>query len=228
MKILLVEDGASELERLHSFLAEERFTLDTATDGVTAFEKARQRKYDLIILDLMLPKRSGFEVITQLRILNNNVPILILSSRAGVEDRVLGLNLGADDYLVKPYEANELVARVKALLRREGGVRRNMLKCQDVIMNLDNMTVQRGGQRVHLSKKEFGILHEIMRHKNSVVSRDAIIDSVWGERDLPVLSNTIDVHIRTLRHKIEKAFPAKPKLLKTVRGYGYMISEIKA
>ncbi len=221
MKVLLVEDENNLLELATQSLEKAGFTVDTATDGQTAFDKAQSISYDLILLDIKLPQKNGFDVIAQMRALGNNTPILVVSNCADVADRVHGLNLGADDYLVKNGAMEELVARCFAVVRRQHHSRRNILKCKDIVINFDDMSVYRGGKLVQLSKKELGILIELVRNKNRIVSRRDIVEKVWGDRDMPVTSNTIDVHIRTLRNKIDRPFgPTKP-VIHTIRGFGY-------
>ncbi len=221
MKVLIVEDDLKIQALIAEGLTQERFTIDTCNDGEAAFSKAKDRKYDVIVLDIMLPKKSGFEVISGLRAIGIKTPILAISARTTVEDRVLGLDLGADDYLVKNFSLAELVARVKSLMRRKGSEASNLLKCNDLIVNLSSMKVARGGTNIELTKKELGILIELMQKKNSVVDRQTLVEAVWGDRDADVMSNTIDVHIRMLRAKIDKPFGSD--LIKTVRGYGYII-----
>jgi two-component system copper resistance phosphate regulon response regulator CusR len=223
MKILIAEDDRDMVRLMCTVLRKEKFTLDTAYTGEAAYEKAKTGIYDLIIMDLKLPNKHGFDIIAQLRVLDIKTPIIIVSSCIRVEDRVKGLNLGADDYLLKHFSTKELVARVKALLRRRHQIRRNILKHKDVLVNLENMSASRGGHTLDLSKKEFGIFLELLRHKDCIVSRQDLMKSVWDDPVAAKNSNTIDVHIKTLRKKIERSFPDSPPIIKTVRGYGYMV-----
>ena len=224
MRILVVEDDLRLLELLVEILNRAGFTVDTSRDGDDAFEKLRKNKYEVIVLDLMLPKKSGVEVISSARALGNNTPILVVSARSMTEDRVSVLNLGADDYLVKNFSTEELVARIKALMRRKSATKRsNILKCQDLVLNISDMSISRNGKDIYLSKKEAGILIELLRHKNNLVTRKQIIQAVWGERDADILSNTIDVHIRMLRNKVDKPF--ENTIIKTIRGRGYIAQE---
>ena len=223
MKALVVDDHPAILEMLAKVLRSEKFTVDTAGDGEDAFAKARDRKYDIILLDIMLPKKMGFEVISGLRALGIKTPILVISAKGLVEDRVRGLDLGADDYLIKGFSLEEMVARVKTLVRRKDGKRNNVFRCGDLILDFTNMKVQRHGKDISLSRKEFGILLELIKRKNLVVSRQELVELVWGEADMQVFSNTVDVHIRSLRGKVDGPFDVK--LITTLRGYGYMIKD---
>ncbi|MDH3324699.1 MAG: response regulator transcription factor [Candidatus Peregrinibacteria bacterium] len=226
MKVLVVDDDNRVIEIITRSLKAENFVVDFALDRKNGFDKAKNNKYDVIVLDIMLGqdgKNSGFDIISGLRALGINTPILIVSSRTLIEDRILGLDLGADDYLIKNFSPAELVARVKALLRRRNVRRSNVLKCGKITINLSNLSVIRNDQQIKLSKKEFGILVELVRRKNTVVTREELIESTWGDSEKSVLSNTIDVHIRSLRGKIDKPF--KKKLIKTIRGYGYTVTD---
>ncbi len=223
MKILVVEDNASIQQMICMVLQKEQFVVDTADNGTTAFQKAKSQKYDVIILDLMLPEKSGFEVISALRSLKNNVPILVISARSEVDDRIRTLNLGADDYLVKDFALSELVARVKSLIRRSNGESKNIFFCGNLTLNLSDMVVRRAGITIQLTKKEFIILTELIRKKNKIVSTQELITAAWGEGDRDVLSNKLNVHVRALRQKVEEPF--EKKLIHTVRGFGYRLSE---
>jgi len=221
MRILLIEDDLKLCQIITEAFNLEQFTVDTSLDGNAGFEKAKNRKYDVIVLDIMLPNRSGFEIISGLRSLGIKTPVLIISARTTVQDRVLGLDLGADDYLIKNFSLAELISRVKALYRRQGNEASNIIRCNDLLVNLSNLVVTREGQEITLTKKELGILMQLIKHKNKVVSRENLVEAVWGDKDADVMSNTIDVHIRMLRAKVDKPF--KIPLVQTVRGYGYII-----
>lgn len=227
MKILIIEDDPKILEIMRDCCRREKFTVESAQDGLSGFNKAKERHYDVIILDVMLPKKSGFEIISGLRALEIHTPILVVSARSMVEDRVLGLDLGADDYLIKNFSSEEFLARIKSLFRR-GRLSQsihqrgnNILRQGDLVVNLSTMQVHRENRPIQLSRKEMGILIELMRRKNKVISREQLIQAIWGERDAEVLSNTIDAHIKTLRAKIDRPF--RSNMIKTVRGFGYMI-----
>jgi len=225
MKVLIVEDHVSILELIADVLKSEKFIVDTATNGLKGFEKAKSGKYDVIILDLMLEGKHGFEIIAGLRAMEINTPILVISALGFEDDKVKALDLGADDYLVKDFSLNEMKARIKRLIRSRVGKRSNIFKCGDLVVNLSDMSVRRGAKDIQItSRKEFGILVELIKNKNQVVHRKDLLEKVWGERDLAPLSNTIDVHVRTLRKKVDIPF-GEPLLIKTIRGYGYMMKE---
>ncbi len=229
MKILLIEDDPTLQAQMRGIALRNKLTLDYAADGQTGFEKAQKGKYDAIMLDLKLPKRYGMNVLDGLRALKVATPILIVSSIANPDEIAKGLNHGADGYLTKPIQEKVLVAHLKNLLRKQIGQRKNLIKCQDLLVNLDSYSVFRSGKQISLAKKEFGILIELIKHKNHVLSREQLFRQVWGETDAPVQSNTIDVHIRMLRDKIDKPFTKTAKnckeLIETVRGFGYVIKD---
>ena len=228
-RILVVEDDLTLLETLEYNLAGEGYEVITAADGLTAVEVAREGQPDLIVLDLMLPRLDGFEVCRILR-RETNVPILMLTARADEVDRVVGLEVGADDYLTKPFSMRELLARVKALLRRVRLIREEMAAEQgvsgteqlafgDLAIDLDRHEVLVRGQVLDLKPKEFDLLLFLARHSGMALSRDLILERVWGW-DYDGGSRTVDVHVRWLREKIEKD-PANPERIVTVRGVGY-------
>lgn len=204
-------------------LAHEKFDCDMAHDGETAFRMAKEGKYGVILLDLAIPERHGYDVIAGLRAVGVRTPILIISARSFVEDRVRGLDLGADDYLVKNFSLQELTARVKSLLRRTAGSSSNILRCGDLTLNLTDMRVMRAGRTIRIPRKEFAILACLLRSKNSAVSRDALLREIWGEVHQLRKSNILDVQIRSLRRHVDDGHPKK--LIHTVRGHGYMIHE---
>jgi len=224
MKALVVDDHPAIVEMLMRTLEREKFTVDTALDGNMAFEKAKTRKYDVILLDIMLPGKCGFEFISGIRALGINTPILVVSARGMVEDKIRGLDLGADDYLVKGFSLEEMMARVKNLMRRKSGKRSNIFRCGDLCLDFSNMEVLRRGKKIYLSRKEFGILLELIKRKDCIVTRKELIDLVWGEEGEKVVSNTVEAHIRLLRKKIDYPFEGE-RLIQTMRGYGYMLKE---
>ena len=228
-KILVVEDEPTLVETLEYNLVREGYQVSTAMDGVTGLEVARREKPDLIVLDLMLPELDGLDVCRILR-QEMNTPVLMLTARDGEIDRVIGLELGADDYLTKPFSMRELMARVKALLRRvrliheelevkSAGVEAGELITGDLVIELDRHQVLRDGEPLHFRPKEYELLAFLVRNQGTVLSRDLILERVWGW-DYGGGSRTVDVHVRWLREKIESD-PARPTRIVTVRGVGY-------
>jgi DNA-binding response OmpR family regulator len=221
MRILLVEDNRRLSDSLRSILQEEGYAVDAVYDGVDGQEAGMTPGYDVIILDVMLPGKSGVEVCRELRNQRITTPILMLTARDALEDRVTGLDSGADDYLVKPFEVEELSARIRALLRREASVKTGNLQIADLILDPAAHTVTRAGKPVELTAKEFSILEYLMRHPNRLITREMAEDHLWNF-DHVVASNVVDVYIRRLRRKIDD--PSPIKLIETVRGAGYRIS----
>lgn len=222
-RILLVEDEAALRLALSDRLRSEGYEVALAEDGDRGFGRARSEPLDLVILDVMLPGRSGFDLCRDLRKEGVEVPILMLTARGEVIDRVLGLKLGADDYLVKPFESAELLARVEALLRRarpdtEGG----SFAFGDVRIDFRRMEVTRDGEPVELSALEFRLLRFLVEHRGEVLSRERLLDEVWGY-GADVYSRTVDQHVATLRKKLE-ASPRRPRHLLTVHGAGYKLA----
>jgi len=228
-QILVVEDDLTLLETLEYNLRGEGYEVITAADGLMALEIAHEEEPDLIVLDVMLPRLDGFEVCRVLR-RESNVPILMLTARTDEVDRVVGLEVGADDYLTKPFSMRELLARVKALLRRVRLIREEMAKEQslpeaerlafgDLVIDLDRREVLVEGEAQRLKPKEFELLVFLARHPSMALSRDLLLEQVWGW-DYGGGSRTVDVHVRWLREKIE-ADPANPERIVTVRGVGY-------
>jgi two-component system copper resistance phosphate regulon response regulator CusR len=222
MRILLVEDEEKIVNFLKKGLKEQSFAVDVAPDGEEALYFADINQYDLIILDLGIPKISGVNVCKQIRASKNSVPILILTARSAVEDRVMGLNAGADDYLSKPFSFVELLARIRALLRRERKEKVDVLKVGDLELNMLNHQVLRGGKTIPVTSREYSLLEYLMLHANQVVTRTMISEHVWNE-EFNSFSNIIDVHIRYLRKKIDDGY--KTKLIQTIRGTGYILKE---
>ena len=222
MHILVVEDEQRLAFLLRRVLLEERHTVDLAHDGETGLDLALSDTYDVVILDVMLPKHDGFEICRQMRAERILTPVLMLTARGAVEDRVKGLNVGADDYLTKPFAMEELLARVNALLRRRD--RRfdetPKLSVGDVTLDLVRHEASRAGRVIELTAKEFALLEYLMRHPGQVLSRTQITDAVW-RYDLEALSNVVDIYIHYLRDKIDQGF--ERPCIKTVRGVGYKI-----
>jgi DNA-binding response OmpR family regulator len=221
-RLLVVEDQPKLLQSLERGLREEGYEVLTAADGRDAYEQASTNVVDAVILDLMLPKRDGMDVLRSLRSEGFAKPVLILTARDEVEARVEGLDSGADDYLVKPFAFVELLARVRALIRRDVLTRDLCFQADDLEMNLVGRTVVRGGVEIDLTRREFELLEFLLRNKNSPVTREMIAREVWKE-GTGTLTNTIDVYITLLRKKIEK--PERPTLIHTVRGVGYVLKD---
>jgi DNA-binding response OmpR family regulator len=222
MHILVVEDEQRLAHLLRRVLLEERHTVDLAYDGNAGLNLALSDTYDVIVLDVMLPGIDGLEICRQLRAERVLTPVLMLTARGAVEDRVMGLNVGADDYLTKPFAMEELLARINALLRRSDRHfdEAPQLTVGDLTLDLVRHEARRAGRVIELTAKEFALLEYLMRHAGRVLTRTQIVDSVW-RYDLEALSNVVDIYIHYLRDKIDQGF-AHP-LIKTVRGVGYKI-----
>ena len=223
-KILIVEDEASFSEALAFLLGKEGFVVDTASTGTEALEKFSRNEFDLILLDLMIPEISGIEVCRTIRT-QSQVPIIMLTAKDTEIDKVVGLELGADDYVTKPYSRSELVARIRAVLRRGNGAvseaETGILSVANIRMDIDRHQVSVEGKPIALPLKEFELLEFLMRNAGRVLTRNQLIDRVWGS-DYVGDTKTLDVHIKRLRAKVEKD-PANPTLIQTVRGLGYKI-----
>jgi DNA-binding response OmpR family regulator len=222
MHILIVEDEQRLAYLLRRVLLEERHTVDLAHDGPSGLDLALSDTYDVVILDVMLPGLDGLEVCRQMRGEHIMTPVLMLTARGAVEDRVTGLNVGADDYLTKPFAMEELLARINALLRRRDRRFDDTLQLTvaDLTLDLIRHEARRGGRVIELTAKEFALLEYLMRHPGQVLSRTQIVDAVW-RYDLEALSNVVDIYIHYLRDKIDHGLPNA--LIKTVRGVGYKI-----
>ena len=220
MRILVVEDEKRIADFIARGLKEEHYAVDIAYDGEQGLYLADINPYDLMIFDIMLPKHNGVEMCRQLRSKKINTPILMLTARASVKDKVTGLNAGADDYLTKPFSFEELLARVKVLLRRPTTNKTSVLKVADLELNQLNHEAKRANKTIILTAKEFGLLEFFMLNSDQVISRSMISEHVWNE-EFDSMSNIIDVHVRNLRTKIDDGF--KKKLIHTLRGSGYML-----
>ena len=221
MRVLLVEDERRIADFICKGLSEHGYGVDVAYDGDEALHWPDVAEFDVIVLDVMLPVRDGIEVCRALRERGLRTPILMLTARDAIEDRVRGLDSGADDYLVKPFAFAELVARLRALSRREPAAKGTNLRIGDLVLDTTTREVSRGNQRIDLTTKEYALLEYLMRHPNQVLTRTMIAEHVWNY-DFDNATNVIDVHIRNLRRKIEDPFPTK--LIQTVRGAGYRIA----
>ncbi len=220
MRILIVEDNARLLKSLKMSLEDEGYAVDAAADGIEGQELAEMTAYDAIILDIMLPGRNGIEVCKELRHQQNRTPILMLTARDAIEDRVKGLDSGADDYLVKPFSLDELGARLRALMRRESPNKTGVLQVADLALDPATHTVARNGVQIDLTSKEFALLEYLMRSPNWLFTREMIESHVWSY-DYTGVSNLVDVYIRRLRRKVDDPFDEK--LIETVRGSGYRL-----
>jgi heavy metal response regulator len=223
MRILLVEDDKGASRFIKKGLQEKGYTIDVAFDGEEGLHFATSQVYDLIILDIMLPEMSGFEVLKGTRKKGIIAPVLFLTARDEKEDVVHGLELGADDYLIKPFSFAELLARIKAVLRRgQKDIELSKLTVDDLTLNLMNRSARRGDKDIELSAKEFVLLEYLMRNAGQILTRTMILEHVWGY-DFDTSTNIIDVHINRLRAKVDKDFPHK--LIHTIKGVGYVLTD---
>lgn len=220
MRLLIVEDEKKVAGFIKKGLEEETYAVDVAYDGEEGFHLAELNQYDMIILDLMLPKMDGLEVLTRLRDKKVNTPILLLTAKDAVEDKVTGLNKGADDYLTKPFAFSELLARVRSLLRRGQAETKTELKVSDLSLDLVSHKVNRNGEEIELTGKEYSLLEYFMRNEGKVLTRTMIAEHVW-DYNFDTFTNVIDVYVNHLRKKIDKKYPVK--LLHTLRGIGYVM-----
>jgi len=224
MRILVVEDDHKIANAIKKGLEQEKYAADVTYDGANGMGSALTFDYDLIILDRMLPEVDGIKIAKALRAKKMNTPILILTAKDKVQDRVEGLNAGADDYLVKPFAFEELLARVRALLRRPQQTSDNLLQVQDLTLDRETFEVKRNNKKIKLSSKEFALLEYMMRSSGKILTKDNIIAHVW-DYDADILPNTVEVYIGYLRNKIDKPFPKKPPMITTSRGFGYKIEK---
>ncbi len=220
--ILVVDDDPRITGLVQRVLAYEGYSVAIATSGTTALMRTLERPPDVIVLDIMLPELSGIEVVRRLRAAGDRVPVLMLTARDAIADRVEGLEIGADDYLVKPFAPEELLARVKALLRRSQGERNELLRYADVELNTGTRLAHRGTREIELSPTEYELLQLFMRRPRQVLTRDIILDRVWG-MDFEGSSNVLEVYVGYLRSKLEA--DGRPRLIHTVRGVGYVFKE---
>ena len=222
MRILLVEDEKKVADIIARGLKAERYAVDVAHDGQNGWEMTEAYKYDLLILDLMLPSLSGTEILQKVRRKNPEVPILILTARDGMADKLKNFEVGADDYLTKPFAFAELLMRAKALLRRGPVNRSSVLRVADLEVDRLSQQVRRAGRKIELTAKEYALLEYMATHPDRVFSRTMIIEHVW-DQSFEGLTNIVDVYVRHLRAKVDDPFPAK--LLRTVRGVGYCLTD---
>ncbi len=222
MRILVVEDEHKIANSIKKGLEQESYAVDVAFEGQEGFDLAASEEYDLIILDLLLPNIDGITICTNLRQKNIHTPIIILTAKGQISDKVTGLNAGADDYLTKPFAFEELLARIRALTRRPKESRGSILSYEDLTLNTLTYQVKRGDKLIKVSSKEYALLEYLLRHINQVLTKEQIIAHVWNY-DADVLPNTVEVYIGYLRNKIDRPFTEKVLLIQTVRGFGYKI-----
>jgi DNA-binding response OmpR family regulator len=221
MRILVVEDDQKVATFIQRGLEQEGYAVDVLHEGLEAGEQAQTIDYDAAVLDLMLPKRSGFQILRDIRAAKATMPVLLLTAKDSVGDRVAGLDAGADDYMVKPFALAELSARLRALLRR-GTPHETRLRVADLELDLVRRTVSRGGRRIELRPKEYALLEFLMRHSDRPITRSLIVEHVW-DIHFDSISNVVEVHINALRQKIDRGFELA--LIRTVRGVGYMLTD---
>jgi len=220
MKVLLVEDEKKISGFVVKGLREQGFVVEHASDGVEGYLFATSQAYDVIVLDIMLPGRDGLSILKGLRKTGNAVPVILVTARGELDERLEGLNLGADDYLTKPFYLDELVARIQALHRRSSGQALSLLQVDDLVLALNSREARRSGQEIELTTKEFNLLEYLMRSPARVLTRTQILEHVWGY-DFDPSTNVVDVCIQRLRKKIN--FESETKLIETVRGVGYRL-----
>ncbi len=224
MRILIVEDEYKIANSIKRGLEQEGYAVDVVYDGNEGYDMAMGETYDVIILDILLPGMNGIEICKRIREEKVYTPILLLTALGRINDKVEGLNSGADDYLVKPFAFEELLARIRALSRRPRNLDETKLKVNDLELETLNFEVKRGNKKINLTKREFSLLEYLMRNKGRVLTKDQIIAHVW-DYNSDILPNTVEVYISYLREKIDKPFPNRKSLIHTVRGFGYKIAE---
>jgi DNA-binding response OmpR family regulator len=224
MRILIVDDDRSLLAQLRQMLENQRYTVITASDGQGALDQLFEGPFDLILLDIMMPRMDGWTVLKEIRGADIKTPVLLLTAKGDVTDKVRGLDLGADDYLAKPFSSDELMARIRAMLRRTGSQATPVLQVRDLRLDTVSRDITRRGKAVMLTPREFSILEFLLYNKNRVVSRFSLAEHVWGDDFDPFkMSNFMDVHIKNLRQKIDDADGAS--VIQTVRGVGYIVKD---
>ncbi len=224
MRVLVVEDEHRIANTIKKGLEQERFAVDVAYDGTEGFDLASTEDYDVILLDLLLPGMDGLTICRELRQKQIHTPILILTAKGQVQDKIEGLDAGADDYLTKPFSFEELLARIRALSRRSKNTVETVLATGDLKLDPKAFTVERSGKPIQLSNREFSLLETLMRNANKILTKEQIINNVW-DYDADVLPNTVEVTIRNLRRKIDIPFKNKKPLIVTIRGFGYKIGD---
>ncbi len=223
MRILIIEDEHKIANSIKKGLEHENYAVDVVYSGSEGLDFAQSEEYDVIILDRLLPGMDGIEICKEIRKFGIHTPVLLLTAKGQVEDRVEGLNSGADDYMIKPFAFSELFARVRALTRRPKNTMGAILKIDDLTLNTITFEVNRQNKQIKLSSKEFSLLEYLLRHQNKILTKEQIMNHVWSY-DSDVLPNSVEVYIKHLRNKIDMPFPSSP-LIHTVRGFGYKISK---
>lgn len=221
MNILIIDDEPYLLEKLVSVLTSEHYTVETAADGNAGLEKIWNETYDVILLDIMLPGKNGLEILSEIRAAGIGTPVLMLTAKGDIDDKVTGLNLGADDYLAKPFSLAELLARVRALMRR-GNSANPVIEAGNVRLDTVSREVRKDGELLILTTKEFALLEFLLHNRGRAISRFTLAEHVWGDNFDPFsMSNFIDVHMSNLRKKLKS--PGREPLVRTIRGFGYLI-----
>jgi DNA-binding response OmpR family regulator len=224
VEILIVDDDGPLRDKHRQVFARQRYIVETATNGEEALDKLFGTPFDAIILDIMMPKMDGLSVLEQVRKAGIDAPVMMLTAKGDVNDRVKGLDLGADDYLAKPFSLDEFVARLRAVLRRAGGQCESILQVEDLQLDTVSRKVTKGDKSIELTPKEFSILEFLLHNKNRAVSRFSLAEHVWGDDFDPFsMSNFMDVHMKNLRHKIGDT--GNTRIIRTVRGVGYIIGD---
>ena len=222
MRLLIVEDEKQICDMVAKSLYDAGYEVDTCYDGEEALAFIDMAEYDAVVLDIMMPKKDGISVLKEMRSAGNNTPVIFLTAKDSIEDRVSGLDSGANDYLIKPFSFDELLARIRAMTRKSSGNLSNIFTAADLTLDTSAHTVYRAGKEITLSAKEFSLLEYLLRNKGRVLTRDIIENNIWNF-DYEGGTNAVDVYIRYLRKKIDDAF--EPKLIHTVRGSGYVLKE---
>lgn len=225
MRILVVEDEHKIANSIKKGLEQESYAVDVVYTGDEGLDLASGEEYDLLILDILLPEINGVEICRKLREQQIHTPVLMLTAKGQISDKVEGLDAGADDYLTKPFAFEELLARVRALIRRPHNSSGTVLTVEDLSLDTVTYEVKRGDKEIRVSSKEFALLEYLLRHPNRTLSKDQIIGHVWNY-DSDILPNTVEVYIGYLRNKIDKPFPKKPALIHTNRGFGYRLGKV--
>ncbi len=226
MRILVIEDEHKIANSLKRGLEQESYAVDVAYDGIGGYDLASTEDHDVIVLDLLLPGMDGVTLCKKLRAEKVHTPILMLTAKGELGDKIVGFEAGADDYLVKPFAFEELLARIRALIKRPKNSLGAVLSCGGLTLNTQTYEVKRNDARLHLSKKEFALLEYLLRHPNTVLAKEQIISHVW-DYEADILPNTVEVYIGHLRKKIDKPFKNSPALIRTIPGFGYKIGKEK-